>query len=142
MGGPPSNIEEEATSVYQMPALRDRSFSDPRDSTIMIRRRLPAYGRAIAELRRRGLAPTRALIVDRDFRNTAAHPWRVVVPANEDPRHFDLSICRGLSPLLVCTGADFGNDALIHELRQAGCAVDVVIQDNRFSRWIEPNGER
>ena len=76
--------------------------------------RLPAYGRAVLQLRRAGLAPTyRRIVVSRRWDwGRAFEPWRVVVADDCDPSALDLRILAGLDVWLA-----FGEgDPLLHSL--------------------------
>lgn len=64
--------------------------------------KLPPYARALVQKRRRGLAPaTRDLAIVTDWNIGKSWPWRVVVPATEDPSQLDFSVVAGLSCLLM-----------------------------------------
>jgi hypothetical protein len=66
-----------------------------------IKRRLPAFARALVEKRRQGLAPQRDLLISCDWGLGKAWSWRVVVGDDVDPEELDFSIAAGLSCLLV-----------------------------------------
>ena len=64
--------------------------------------RLPPYARMLMDKRRRGLAPaTRDLCISCDWKIGRSWPWRIVVPATEDPSQFDFRVVAGLSCLLL-----------------------------------------
>jgi hypothetical protein len=66
-----------------------------------MKRRLPAFARALVEKRRQGLAPQRDLLISCDWGLGKAWSWRIVVTDDDDPEELDFAIVAGLSCLLV-----------------------------------------
>jgi hypothetical protein len=65
-------------------------------------RRLPAFARDLMAKRRQGLAPASwDLCISCHWEIGKSWPWRIVVPATEDPAQFDFRIVAGLSCLLL-----------------------------------------
>jgi hypothetical protein len=65
-------------------------------------RKLPPYARELVAKRRRGLAPaSRDLCISCDWKIGRSWPWRIVVPATDDPAQFDFRVVAGLSCLLL-----------------------------------------
>jgi hypothetical protein len=101
--------------------------------------RLPAFGRELIELRRRGLVPGRTVIVSLDsWRWGKAYP-RLVVPEDLDPAEIDFSMIAGIETFVVWSSkisTIARRDALIRALvRCAPCflwACDVAATEESF----------
>lgn len=66
-----------------------------------MRAKLPAYGRKILELRRKGLVPKGRVIVSLDSWDYGKRYARVVVPPDVDPAALDFSFLAGLDVEIV-----------------------------------------
>jgi hypothetical protein len=103
-------------------------MTTPSISPISARLKLPPYGKAALEMRQHGLAPTGWLRIQRIWPREA-RAWCVVVPFNEDPGPFDLTICSGLSVIVSCSKHDVGNGELISLVEAAKPAFYAVVCD-------------
>ena len=100
------------------------------------RRRLPPYARKWIAARQSGLVPTGWLWVWRTWPDREPGPWSIVVPANEHPRKYDYSLCRGLAVYVSCSSSDIGNAVLFGLIQAARPAIGVMIVDREFHTWI------
>jgi hypothetical protein len=86
---------------------------------LMVSTRLPAFGKEVRRALDEGLMPPRALYVVRAWPKTPPL-WTVVVPRNEDPRDYDLSLVRGLSVWVKLLRGARGNEVLIEMIEAVG----------------------
>lgn len=117
--------KETGRTTHETPATHsttDQSHRTPVVSTSQ-RRRLPAYGRQVADLRERGLAPMLALLICDGWTSesiVAEHePWVIVVPDGDTPGAFDFRICAGLFVYIVGDDSERINAIVEHVQRFA-----------------------
>lgn len=93
-------------------------------------RKLPAFGREILELRRRGLVPANergaaeaVYVVLDDWKTCARRRWRVVVPKDAAPAELNFAFIAGLECFVIwrlSLTTNARRDALLRSLLAAG----------------------
>jgi hypothetical protein len=68
--------------------------------------RLPPFGRAIWDLRKRGRVPVGDVLIVAGWNRMKGWPWRVVVPDDVDPAAFDYSFVAGISCRISASSRD------------------------------------
>jgi hypothetical protein len=104
-------------------------------------RKLPAYGRELLALRRRGLVPTQyTVIVIDDWKLASAFP-RVVVAEDADPRLLDFSMLADLDVTIVWrptrTAIERRNAVVAEALAIAPASLRVFDLDNVDVLWVK-----
>ena len=102
-----------------------------------LRKKLPAYGVAVRELRRQGLAPSGWLNVTRIWPR-ARRDWMLVVPSDADPAGYDYSLVRGLAVLLSTTSTARDNATLVSMIEAAQPAILAVVNDGECTGLVTP----
>jgi len=106
--------------------------------TRVMKGRLPAYAQRWRAAREAGLAPSGWLCVERAWPRRPV-PWLIVVPGDDDPARYDLSLCAGLPVLVFCASRDNSNAVLVALIKAARPSIGAVIVDGQFSSWIGGN---
>jgi len=100
------------------------------------RGKLPAFGKKWLAARLAGNAPTGALLITRSWPKTRDQRWTLVVPAEDDPADYDMSMIAGLGVIVSVGSKDTGNAVLIAKIEEAGPAVAAVLVDGAFHCWV------
>jgi hypothetical protein len=134
-----ANADKGARFLDGRAASRMQRMSGARAMGTTSRPKLPAYGRAVMELRRNGLIPFGWLSVVREWPKAIPPDsigWHVVIPSADDPAKYDLSLCSGLPVLAVMRSYDNSNAVLVSLIEAAKPAICCAICDGEFAGWI------